>query len=172
MVTRHGLGYATLVIVLCCVGFVVRFAGRESPPALSPAPLTAAAPAPEIVVAPPTPVAPKPARLELQIRSRVKAGKLTLFVDGKQVYATPLALEPRERGGPLKRLRRREAEERTAAIDVAAGKHTLLAHLVLAEDGRKFEQSKEIELKAGERQAVTVALAWRLIGPRVSLTLD
>jgi hypothetical protein len=117
------------------------------------------------VSAPSTARAATPARLELSIKSRVKAGTLSLLVDGETVYTTALAAE--SPGG----LGRRE-EEIAAGVEIPPGQHTLVARLVRDGDPGPIERSLPVEIEAGATRGLAIVVGRRSFGQRLTLTLE
>lgn len=137
----------------------VQEARAPAPKAPAPARAVASATTPR-----PRPIAAKSAHLDLYINNRVKNGTLTLFVDGKEIYATPLATQSQ---GAL-----RDREEILAAVDVPPGRHTLMARMVLAADSRQFERSLEYEIEPGAKRGLSIGVGRIGFGQRLTLALQ
>jgi eukaryotic-like serine/threonine-protein kinase len=160
----------------------------KEPTARAPAPAPASARAParaparsavRAVRTPALPAAPpaasataQDARLELKIKSFVKAGTLDLLLDGKSVYTTTLAR--REAAAPptgVKKLVRRARQELGQTLRLPPGAHQLVAHLTVEGNSRSFEQNLDLDLEPGTERSLSVVLG-KALGPRISLLLE
>jgi DNA-binding response OmpR family regulator len=90
----------------------------------------------------------EPAYLQLTGTSSVKDGRLTLLVDGNEVFSRELSAEKRG----LKRTR----ETFETRVDIEAGKHKLVARLELASESYGYENAIEVELEPGEGRTLAV----------------
>jgi hypothetical protein len=115
------------------------------------------------------------AQLELDGKSSVAEGELTLHVDGEQVWSRHLAAaQPGNRGKGKKLLNKlmpSKAESFEAWIDVPSGKHEVEARVTIAEDERTYRSSVVVELERGETRKLKLS-AGRALGAPVSLKVD
>jgi serine/threonine-protein kinase len=120
------------------------------------------------------------ARLELDGRSSVADGDVSLVVDGSVVWSRRLAAErPSGRGkGKGKKLLNKlipsKAESFEASIDIDAGRHEIEAILELTDEDlgtETYRSSVIVELESGETRKLRLS-AGRAFGAPVSLKLD
>jgi CheY-like chemotaxis protein len=88
----------------------------------------------------------EPAQLELTGTSSVRSGRITLLVDGEEVYSRELSTEKRGLTRP------RETFETRVAVE--AGTRTVVARLDLTDESYSYESSVEIDLQPGEVRAL------------------
>ena len=116
---------------------------------------------PEPVAAPPPPPPPPPppSYLEIETRSSVKAGLLTLFLDGEEVFVQDLASEEaRIVGGGLVKQR---LFETTLTLD--PGEHELTARVVRTKGDRASEQMLVIDIEPGRTQRISLVAKRRTL---------
>jgi hypothetical protein len=90
--------------------------------------------------------------VELDARSLVEAGTLTLFVDGEEIYVRELSSAPSPTRGVFKK--GRIAEEFDAQLELAAGEHELVARVELDGESNGHEQSIVLDLVPGATQTL------------------
>jgi serine/threonine-protein kinase len=112
------------------------------------------------------------AYLELHVKSSIKAGTLTLLVDGEEVYQTELeSPESRKVTRAYKKVLGRASQTLDARVRVPAGRHTMVARLFNRSKSHEFENQVEFEIEPGEARSLRV-VAGRAIGRRLALKLD
>jgi hypothetical protein len=114
---------------------------------------------------------PKPAHLDLHIRSSVKAGSLTLLLDGKQVYATDLATEARGLARVVKKTKGQAAQEIVAQIEIPPGEHTLAARMTSRAKPNGEEETLVLQADPGQTRQLRI-VAGRAMGSNLELALD
>ena len=120
------------------------------------------------------------ARLELDGKSSVADGDVSLVVDGSVVWSRRLAAErPSGKGKGkgkklLNKLMPSKAESFEASIDIDAGRHEIEAVLELTDEDlgtETYRSSVIVELESGETRKLRLS-AGRAFGAPVSLKLD
>ncbi|MCI0659350.1 MAG: serine/threonine protein kinase [Acidobacteria bacterium] len=112
----------------------------------------------------------RPAHLKLDARSTLETGRLSLLLDGQEVYSRQLSA-PRTGNRVLGKLLRRDQESFEDWIRVPPGRHELAARVISEEAGPQFGDSLVVDLKAGETRTLRM-VAGRTFGTPVSLKLD
>jgi hypothetical protein len=116
----------------------------------------AAAEAAALAAAAPEPPPPVPqATLAVVLKSSVKEGRLSLFLDGKTIYTADFT----GRGG---------APRQPTRVSIPAGKHTVAAQLSQTGKDREHHDSIEVDLAPGSSATLRVA-AGRALGRDLSL---
>jgi serine/threonine protein kinase len=112
----------------------------------------------------------RPAHLKLDARSTLETGRLSLLLDGQEVYSRQLSA-PRSGNRVLGKLLRRDQESFEEWIRVSPGRHELAARVFAEGGGPEFGDSLVVDLKAGETRTLRM-VAGRTFGSPVSLKLD
>ena len=112
----------------------------------------------------------RPAHLRLDARNTLETGRLSLLLDGKEVYSRQLSA-PRSGNRVLGKLLKRDQESFEEWIQVPPGRHELEARVFSEEAGAELGDSLVVELKAGETRTLRM-MAGRTFGAPISLKLD
>src|SRR5206468_12162861 len=112
----------------------------------------------------------RPAHLKLDARSSIETGRLSLLLDGQEVYSRPLSA-PRQGNRAVGKLLGRDRESFQDWINVSPGRHEVAARVLSDEAGPDFHDSIVVDLKAGETRTLRM-VAGRSFGAPLSLSLD
>jgi tRNA A-37 threonylcarbamoyl transferase component Bud32 len=112
----------------------------------------------------------RPAHLRLEAKSTVQAGRMSLTLDGEEVYSRRLSA-PRSGNAVVGKLLGRNQESFEDWIRIPPGKHEVAARVFSEDAGPDFRDSIVIDLKAGEVRTLRM-VAGRSFGSPVSLKLD
>jgi serine/threonine protein kinase len=93
------------------------------------------------------------AYLELDARSSITRGELTLLIDGDQVYQRPLDA-PEKPKSFIKKVLDHDQETFEAYIEIPAGKHELTAHVHSEGESRPYRDTVVLEIGPGETRKV------------------
>ena len=111
----------------------------------------------------------RPAHLKLDARSSLSSGRLSLLVDGHEVYSRDLAAPAR--GNVFTRVLRRDQETFQSWIRVPPGRHELAAQVTAQGETPGQRNSIVVDLRAGETRTLRM-VAGRTFGSPVSLKMD
>ncbi|HMC81835.1 MAG TPA: serine/threonine-protein kinase [Candidatus Polarisedimenticolia bacterium] len=112
----------------------------------------------------------RPAHLRLDGKSSLESGRLSLSVDGREVYGRRFS-SPNTGKGALNKLLGRDHESFEGWIPIAPGRHEVVAE-VFPEDGNPGTRgSVAVDLKAGETRTLRL-VAGRSFGAPVSLRVN
>jgi serine/threonine-protein kinase len=111
----------------------------------------------------------RPAHLRLDARSSLASGRLSLLVDGEEVYSRDLAAPAG--GNLLTRVLRRDQETFQSWIRVPPGRHELAAQVTALGEAPGQRNSIVVDLRAGETRTLRM-VAGRTFGSPVSLRMD
>ena len=110
--------------------------------------------------------------LVIDAKSMVKLGRLTVLVDGREVYSRRLSTgESADPDAVKKKLFRRRQEVFSTRIEVPPGRHEVVALVLPDGAGSGSRDSTVVELKASESRKLQL-VAGRLLGSPVSLKSD
>jgi hypothetical protein len=112
----------------------------------------------------------RPAHLKLDAKSSIETGRLSLLVDGQEVYTRQLSA-PRQGNHVFGKLLGRDQETFQDWIKIPPGRHEVAARVLSEGAGPDFRDSIVVELKAGETRTLRMS-AGRSFGAPVSLKLD
>jgi len=112
----------------------------------------------------------RPAHLKLDAKSTLEAGRLSLLLDGQEVYSRRLSA-PRSGNRVVGKILGRNQESFEEWIQVPPGRHELAARVISDEAGAELGDSVVVELKAGETRTLKM-VAGRSFGSPVSLKID
>ena len=112
----------------------------------------------------------RPAHLRLEGKSTVQAGRMSLTLDGEEVYSRRLSA-PRRGNAVVGKLLGRDQESFEDWIRVPPGKHEVSARIFPGDSGPVSHDSIVVDLKAGEVRTLRM-VAGRSVGSPVSLKLD
>ena len=112
----------------------------------------------------------RPAHLRLEAKSTVQEGRMSLTLDGEEVYSRRLSA-PRSGNAVVGKLLRRNHESFEDWIRIPPGKHEVAARVFSEDAGPDFHDSIVVDLKAGEVRTLRM-VAGRSFGSPVSLKLD
>jgi serine/threonine-protein kinase len=96
------------------------------------------------------------AHLKISGESSVKAGTLTITVDGKQVYSRELAARGNKAVGFFKKVVGKGQESFEAWVEVSPGRHEVVAYVATADKPSGYQDSVMIDLERGETQNLKV----------------
>ena len=100
---------------------------------------------------------PPPASyVDLEGRSLVEAGTLTLFVDGEEIFSRELASDSGQTKGFFKKLAGRATEQFDAQLEIPAGEHELVARVDLVGSAIGHEETIVLDLEPGATQTVKI----------------
>jgi tRNA A-37 threonylcarbamoyl transferase component Bud32 len=112
----------------------------------------------------------RPAHLKLDARSTLETGRVSLLMDGQEIYSRQLSA-PRSGNRVLGKILGRDQESFEDWIQVPPGRHELAARVFSDDAGPDFHDSLVVDLKAGEIRTLKL-VAGRSFGTPVSLKLD
>jgi hypothetical protein len=112
----------------------------------------------------------RPAHLRLEAKSTVPAGRMSLTLDGEEVYSRRLSA-PRSGNAVVGKFPGRNQESFEDWIRIPPGKHEVAARVFSEDAGPDFHDSIVVDLKAGEVRTLRM-VAGRSFGSPVSLRLD
>jgi len=112
----------------------------------------------------------RPAHLKLEAKSTVQAGRMSLTLDGEEVYSRQLSA-PRSGNAVVGKILGRNQESFEDWIQIPPGRHEVAARVFSEEAGPDFHDSIVVDLKAGETRTLRM-VAGRSFGSPVSLKLD
>ena len=112
----------------------------------------------------------RPAHLQLDARRTLEEGRLSLLLDGQEIYSRQLSA-PRTGNRVLGKILGRDQESFEDWIKVPPGRHELDARVFAEDAGPDFHDSLVVDLKAGETRTLKM-VAGRSFGTPVSLKLD
>ena len=112
----------------------------------------------------------RPAHLRLDAKSTLETGRLSLLLDGQEVYSRRLSA-PRSGNRVLGKMLGRNQETFEEWIQVPPGRHELAARVISEESGSELGDSVVVDLKAGETKTLRM-VAGRSFGSPVSLKID
>ena len=107
------------------------------------------------------------AHLKLDARSGIESGELTLLIDGHEVYRRELSAPPQKRGF-FKKMLNQDLETFEAWIDVAPGKHEVVAQVLPTGATSEYRDSIVVDLEPGETRKIKL-VAGRMFGSALSL---
>ncbi len=110
------------------------------------------------------------AYLQLDAKSSVEAGELTLFVDGEQVYSRRLNA-PRKHKGFIKKILDQNQETFEAWIEIEAGKHEITASILPDGANEPYHDTVVLDIETGETRKLKL-VAGRTIGRALSLKVN
>ena len=119
------------------------------------------------VVAPPL----EPARLAFIVKSSIKNGDLTIFVDGEEIYTATLVSESKGIVRIAKKAVNRGRQDLESTFDVPPGEHTITARLYSATKDKVYEDRAELAVEPGEQLRVRI-VAGRAFGNKLAIKLD
>ena len=126
----------------------------------------------EPVPAPVEPVAPVgPASLQLIVKSSLKSGRVTLTVDGEEVYSADIASESKRWQRIYKKATLRSDRDLETQIEMTPGAHEVKVYVYNAAKERWHEQSVDVDLEPGEMRTLRVVTG-RMVGRRLTVTLE
>jgi len=109
--------------------------------------------------------------LELDAKSKVKSGTLTVLVDGAEVYSRALSTDERGASRFLKKIAGRVQEEFEAKIPVSPGEHKVTARVSMQRRDEPYETTVWIDLESGESQGLEL-VAGKTFGRALSLSVN
>jgi predicted Ser/Thr protein kinase len=110
------------------------------------------------------------AYLKLDAKSGVESGRLTLLVDGEEVYRRELSA-PRSEQGFFKKMLDKDLETFEAWIEASPGKHEVAAHIARYDGTSDYRDSVVVDLDPGETRRLKLS-AGRKYGAALSLKTD
>jgi hypothetical protein len=114
------------------------------------------------------------AELVLDVKSAVESGRLSIELDGEEVYTRALN-GPRQKHNIFKKMMETNHETFEAWISVPAGEHELVAHVVPEGETHGYRDKIVIQLEPGETRRIRM-VAGRAFGQALSIkdagTLD
>jgi len=110
------------------------------------------------------------AYLELEAKSAVESGKLTLLVDGKKVYSRRLSA-PQKSKGLIKKFLDQNQETFEKRIKIDPGKHKITAHVLPKGASSPYKDSVVFAIEPGETRRLKL-VAGRSIGSSLSLKVN
>jgi len=110
------------------------------------------------------------AHLQLEARSSVEAGELTLLIDGEEVYRRTLAA-PQQKGGLLRKIVESRHESFEAWIDVGSGRREVAAEVRAEGEPAPWRDAIVVDLEPGATHRLRLQ-AGRGVGPVLSLKMD
>ena len=113
----------------------------------------------------------RPAHLRLEAKSTVQAGRMSLTLDGEEVYSRRLSAPRSGKSAVVGKLLGRNQESFEDWIRIPPGKHEVAARVFSEDAGPDFHDSIVVDLKAGEVRTLRM-VAGRSFGSPVSLKLD
>jgi serine/threonine protein kinase len=111
------------------------------------------------------------AYLDLEATSSVKDGKLTVLVDGSEVYSRELSTESRNVKRFFKKVSGKVQETFDARIAIPSGSHEVVARVHTARRAAPYEEGVTVDLEPGESRKIRL-IAGRTFGRAVSLETD
>ena len=112
----------------------------------------------------------KKAYLKLDAKSGVDSGRLTLLVDGEEVYRRELSA-PRTEQGFIKKMLDKDLEKFEAWIEASPGKHEVAAHIARLDGTSGYHDTVVVDLEPGETRRLKLS-AGRKYGSALSLKAD
>jgi len=112
----------------------------------------------------------KKAYLKLDAKSGVESGRLTLLVDGQEVYRRELSA-PRTEQGFIKKILDKDLETFEAWIEASPGKHEVAAHIARLDGTSGYRDTVVVDLEPGETRRLKLS-AGRKYGSALSLKTD
>ncbi|MGH6693332.1 MAG: serine/threonine protein kinase, partial [Gammaproteobacteria bacterium] len=109
------------------------------------------------------------ASLVLEARSSIEAGRLTLLVDGQEVYRRDLAAERKAATAFGKKMFEYGQERFEARIRVSPGKHDVIARVETDEASEPLTDRTVVDLERGESRTLRL-VAGRALGAPLTLT--
>jgi hypothetical protein len=168
---------ALAVVVMLAGWYALRGDGATAPDVLPPDPSAESEPTErdsgsvvDAYLATPTVAKPARAWLQLDAISKVKAGTLTVLVDGDEVYARELSTAERGAARFFKRVAGRVQEEFDVRIPVAPGEHEVVARVSMQRRDEPYEAAVWVDLESGESQGLAL-VAGRTFGSALSLSV-
>jgi serine/threonine protein kinase len=110
------------------------------------------------------------AYLELEGKSAVESGKLTLLVDGEKVYSRRLSA-PQKSKGLIKKFLDQNQETFEKRIKIDPGKHKITAHVLPKGASAPYRESVVFAIEPGETRRLKL-VAGRSIGSSLSLKVN
>jgi len=107
------------------------------------------------------------AELKLDVNSAVERGELTIELDGDPVYTRHLD-GPRQKRNLFKKILESNHETFETVLDVPAGRHELVARVVVGDALDEYRDTIVLELKRGETRRVRM-VAGRVFGQALAL---
>jgi hypothetical protein len=107
--------------------------------------------------------------LKILGRSSVRSGRLTLRVDGAEVYVRELIAETGKAKRFFKRMFGKAGESFETTVEVEPGRHEIVAHVAMTDDGSGYDSRIVLEIAAGATRELHL-IAGRKLGPPMSLT--
>jgi len=152
---------------------------EPEPPSLEPASLqfdpSPAFLAPGIVIGPgaafPEAEASETAFLKILGKSSIKSGKLTLRVDGTEVYVRELTTQTGKTKRFFKRMLGKAGETFETTLSVSPGRHEIVAHVVVDDNGSGFDSRAVLEIDSGATRELRL-VAGRKLGRPMTLSLE
>jgi hypothetical protein len=109
--------------------------------------------------------------LKILGKSSVRSGRLTLRVDGAEVYVRELIAETGKAKRFFKRMFGKAGESFETTVEIEPGRHEIVAHVAMVDDGSGYDSRIEIEIAAGATRELHL-VAGRKLGPPMSLTVE
>ena len=114
---------------------------------------------------------PGKAYLDLEATSSVKDGKLTVLVDGSEVYSRELSTESRNVKRFFKKVAGNVQESFDARIAIPSGTREVMARVHTARRSAPYEEVLTLDLEPGESRKIRL-VAGRTLGRAVSLEAE
>ena len=108
--------------------------------------------------------------LMLDAKSGVESGTLIVLVDGAEVYQRELSA-PRMGRGLVKKVLKRDLETFEAWIEIAPGKHEVVAQVLPTGATSEYQDTIVVDLEAGETRRIKLVVGTRF-GSGLSLRFD
>jgi hypothetical protein len=122
--------------------------------------------------APSSPPAEESSYLLIDAKSMVKLGKLTVLVDGREVYSRDLSTQESPGSDIVKKkLFRRKQEHFSARIKVSPGRHEIVVLVIPDGMSSGFKDRTVVDLKVSESRKLQL-VAGRLLGSPLSIKAD
>jgi hypothetical protein len=106
----------------------------------------------------------------LNARSRVKQGRMVLFVDGNEVFSRDLSTEKAEESGTLRKKKwfQRKEEAFETRIGIPPGRHEVMVRIIPEGKDAVYEDRTTIEVAAAQSLELEL-LAGKVVGPPVTI---
>jgi len=108
--------------------------------------------------------------LQLDAKSTVTSGELTLLVDGKRVYRRELSA-PEQKKGLLQKVLTPKPETFEAWIEIEPGKHEIVALVVREDEDDGYRDTVVVDLEPGQTRTLKLN-AGRTFGSSLSLKVN
>lgn len=144
---------------------------KTAPPAAVKPAAPAPAPAPVVAAVERAPAPHPTARLDVQLKNNLKEGRLSLFLDGDEIYSTDLESDDGRLARAFKKTVGKAGQRVGTELEIPAGAHTLSAHLLNTAKSKEFDESIEIDLDAGSAGTLRI-ITGRTFGRDLALRLE